>query len=125
MDQPIRCRKLVDHAIRERKVVDHTMSGRGLVDQSHTLTLMIYKLGFNQSYYTLTLISLTNSVLGGKFSWTKCKCFDMQSHLFALGQHLVLRDPARVQPPSLGITLYVHGGGWTTIISQNVLSSWS
>jgi hypothetical protein len=36
--------------------------------QSHLQTLIIHKLGFNQNYYTPSLILLTNIVLCGKFS---------------------------------------------------------
>ena len=43
---------------------------------------MILNLGFNQDYYTLTLILLIKIVLSSKFPWTKFidyKCFDMKS----------------------------------------------
>jgi len=35
--------------------------------ESHMQTLIIYKLGFNQNYYTFTLIVLIKIVLGSKF----------------------------------------------------------
>jgi len=47
----------------------------------HMQTLVIYKLGFNQNYYTFTLILLIKIVLCSKFRWTTIinyKCFDMR-----------------------------------------------
>ena len=35
--------------------------------RSHMPTLMIYELGFNQDYYTFTLISLVKIILCSKF----------------------------------------------------------
>ena len=45
-------------------------------------TLVIYKLGFYQNYYTLTLTLLTKIFLSGKFPWRKFKdykWFEMSS----------------------------------------------
>ena len=45
-------------------------------------TLMIYKLGFNQNYYTFTFLLLTKIVLCGEFPCTKFlnyKCFGVRS----------------------------------------------
>jgi hypothetical protein len=42
---------------------------------------MIYKLGFNQNYYTFTLMLLIKIVLCSEFPWTRFinhKCFDMK-----------------------------------------------
>ena len=48
---------------------------------SHPQTLVIYRTGFNQVYYTLTLILLVKIVMCSKIPYTKfinCKCFDMR-----------------------------------------------
>ena len=45
----------------------------------HMQTLIIYKLGFNQNYYTITLNSLIKIVRWSKFLWTQFrsyKCVD-------------------------------------------------
>ena len=50
--------------------------------ESHMQTLIIYKLGFNQNYYTFTLMLLIKIVLCIKFPWInfiKYKCFEMKS----------------------------------------------
>ena len=67
----------------------HAESGDTLVPDtrilllgSHLQTLMIYKLGFNQNYYTIALLLLIKIVLCSKFPWTKFinyKCFHMGS----------------------------------------------
>jgi len=49
---------------------------------SHMQILIIYKLGFNQNYYTFAWILLIKIVLCSKFHWTKLinyKCFHMNS----------------------------------------------
>ena len=49
--------------------------------QFHMQTLLIYKLGFNQNYYTSTLMSLIRIVMCSKFHWNKFinyKCFHMK-----------------------------------------------
>ena len=46
-------------------------------------TLIIYKLGFNENYYTFTFILLIKIVLCSKFPGTKFinyKCFDMRAN---------------------------------------------
>jgi len=49
-------------------------------------TLTIYKLGFNQDYYTFTFISLIKIVLCSKFPLTKfIYHFDMRLGLVARG----------------------------------------
>ena len=50
-------------------------------------TFVIYKLGFNQNYYTFALILLTKIVLCSKFHWTKFidyECFHMTLHVTVL-----------------------------------------
>ena len=63
---------------------------------SHLQTLMIYKLGFNQSYDTFTSITQIKIVLCSEFPWTEFmndKCFHMISPI-ALGQ-----DDSIAHPP--------------------------
>ena len=59
-----------------------TRSWKEGTTESHMQTLIIYKLGFNQNYYTFTLILLIKIVLCSKFPSTKFinyKCFEMKS----------------------------------------------
>ena len=49
---------------------------------SHLQISIIYKLGFNQNYFTFTLILLTQILSCGRFPWTEFinyKCFDIRS----------------------------------------------
>ena len=60
--------------------------GAQVPPRSHLQTLMHYKLGFNQNFYTFTMISLIKIVLRSKFPWSKFmnyQCFDMRSAVIA------------------------------------------
>ena len=62
--------------------IDALTFNRWCAAGSHMQTLMIDKLGFEQNYYTSTLILLIKIVLCSKFPWTEFmnyKCFDMNS----------------------------------------------
>ena len=53
-----------------------------LSPQSPMPTLIMYRLGFNQNYYSFTLILLTQIVMRSKFSWNKFisyRCFELRS----------------------------------------------
>ena len=53
-----------------------------LFSQSYMQTLIVFKIGINQNYYTFTLILLMHIVLCGQFPWTEFinhKCFEMKS----------------------------------------------
>ena len=66
------------------RIVRHPLfvSSPTYMRQSHVKTVIIYKLGFNQYYYTFTSILLIRILLCSKFSWTKFinyKCFGIKS----------------------------------------------
>ena len=71
-------------------------------DAIHLQTPIIYRLGFDQNYYKLTLILLVKIVLCGKFPWTgfmNYKCFEMRLALDARvgyrGTSLIRTPPPR------------------------------
>ena len=49
-------------------VVREWVTLRGEVDRFHVRTLVIYKLGFDQNYYTFTLVLLIKIVMRSTFS---------------------------------------------------------
>ena len=54
-----------------------------LMSEFHVQTLIIHKLGFNQNFFTFTLILLIKIFLCSKFPGTKfidLKCFELKLH---------------------------------------------